>query len=146
MRSRLLAGIAVFAAATSFILSPGAGADAAAQSPATAPAATNEAGVNRFYGTISAVDPKAMTFVVDNQTYSIVPETQMTKAADGSPATIANATVGESARGTFTKSADGKLQVTKVRFGRKAGGSGGKSGGKSGGGKKAGATTQPGAE
>jgi len=94
--------------------------------PATAPA--DENGPLKFYGTISAVDAKAMTFTVDNQTFTIVPETHMTNAADDSQASIADAVVGETVRGTYTKSADGKLQVTKVRFGKKAGG--GKKGGK----------------
>ena len=53
----------------------------------------------------------------------------MTKAADDKPATIADAVVGEAARGSYTKSSDGKLNVTKVRFGKKTGG-GGKAGGK----------------
>lgn len=88
--------------------------------PTSAPA--DENGPLKFYGTISAVDAKAMTFTVDNQTFTIVPETHMTKAADDSQATIADAVVGETVRGTYTKSADGKLQVTKVRFGKKAGG------------------------
>jgi hypothetical protein len=109
--------------------------------PSTAPAAGDQAGVNRFYGTISAVDADSKTFVVDNQTYCVVPETQMTKAADGSTATMSDVTIGEPARGSFTKSSDGKLHVTKVRFGKKAGGS------KGGGGKKnKDATTQPAAQ
>jgi hypothetical protein len=62
----------------------------------------------------------------------------MTKAADGSPAAMADVTVGEAARGTFTKASDGTLHVTKVRFGKKPGGSAG--GGKAGGGKKKSAT------
>ena len=43
-------------------------------------------------------------------------------------ATLADAVVGEPARGSYTKSSDGKLNVTKVRFGKKPGG--GKGGGK----------------
>src|SRR5437762_2746539 len=110
------------------------------KSPTTGPSAptTNpdQSGVTKFYGSISAVDTKAMTFTVDNQTYSIVGETQMTKAADNSPAALADAVVGEPARGSFVKSSDGKLNVTKVRFGKKAGG------GKGGGKKSKDATTQ----
>ena len=109
----------------------------AADTSTTAPTTSaSDAGASKFYGTISAVDPKAMTFTVDNVTYSIVGETQMTKAEDGSQATIADATVGQPARGSFTKSSDGKLNVTKVRFGKKAGG------GKGGGKKNKQATTQ----
>ena len=111
--------------------------DKAKTPPATSPSA-DKPGPNRFYGTISAVDASAKTFTVDNQTYSIVPESQMTKAADDKPATIADATVGETVRGSYTKTSDGKLNVTKVRFGKKTGG-----GGKAGGKKKNGGATQP---
>ena len=115
-------------------------ADTSTTAPATSP---SDGGPSKFYGTITAVDTKALTFTVDNQTYSIVAETQMTKAEDGSAATIADATVGQAARGSYTKSSDGKLNVTKVRFGKKAGGS--KGGGKAGG-KKNNAATQPSAQ
>jgi len=97
-----------------------------AAAPATNPDATGPA---KFYGIVSAVDAAAKTFTVDNQVYTIVGETHMTKAADDSAATLADAVVGEPARGTYTKTSDGKLNVTKVRFGKKAGG-GGKAGGK----------------
>src|SRR4051812_4737233 len=111
-------------------------------SPATQPTTQpDEAGPLKFYGAISAIDTKAMTFTVDNQGFSVVPETHMTKAADDSQATLADAVVGEPARGTYTRSSEGKLNVTKVRFGKKTGGKAG--GGKSGGKKKAGASTQP---
>ena len=47
--------------------------------PTTAPGTptTNpdESGVTKFYGTISAVDTKAMTFTIDNQTFTVVAET-----------------------------------------------------------------------
>src|SRR5437588_688971 len=76
-------------------------------------------GPAKFYGAVSAVDTKAMTFTIDNQVYNVVAETQMTKAADNSKATLADAIVGEPARGTYTRSDDGKLNVTKVRFGKK---------------------------
>ena len=129
--------------------------DAAAKSPpATGPSAHSDSGKSdsgksdsaapgpaKFYGNITAVDTKANTFTVDNQTYNIVPESQVTKAGDeGKAATITDAVVGEPARGTYTKTADGKMNVTKVRFGKKTGG---KSGGGKGGKKKddAGATT-----
>jgi hypothetical protein len=115
-------------------------ADEAAAPPATQPDQAN--GPQKFYGPMTAIDTKANTFTVGEQTFNVTAETQMTKAADDSHATLADATVGEPARGTYTKTADGKLDVTKVRFGRKSGGS--KSGGK--GGKKKSeeaATTQP---
>jgi hypothetical protein len=115
-------------------------------SASSKPASTKpDDGALKFYGTISAIDKDAKTFTVDNQTYTIVPESHMTKAADDSIATLADATVGEPARGTYTKTSDGKLNVTKVRFGKKTGGKAGGAGGKSGGKKKS-ATTQAGGE
>jgi hypothetical protein len=118
----------------------GRGADEATSQPTTN--SSDAAGASKFYGAITAVDKDAKTFVIDNVTYSIVGETHMTKAADDSQATIDDAVVGEPARGTFTKSADGKNNVTKVRFGKKTGG--GKSGGgKSGGKKSKDAASQP---
>jgi hypothetical protein len=83
------------------------------------------AGPARFYGTITKLDEKAKTFTIDEQTYAITGETKMTK--DDKDATLKDAVVGEPARGTYTKSSEGKLSVTKVRFGKKAGG---KAGGK----------------
>ena len=122
--------------------------DAAAagrKSPASKPSATtNPADANgpaKFYGTISAVDTAAKTFTIDNKVYSVIGETHMTKAADDSQATLDDAKVGEVARGTYTVAADGKLNVTKVRFGKKTGGS--KAGGKGGKKKDDSAAAQP---
>src|SRR3954464_13520557 len=92
-----------------------------AQTAATAPATTaptTEAGETKFYGSMTAVDAKAGTFTVGDQTFTVTKESQLTKA-DGSTASITDATVGEPARGTYEKGADGKLNVTKVRFGKK---------------------------
>jgi len=105
--------------------------------------APSAAGPAKFYGKMSAVDTNAMTFTVGDQTFTVTSESHLTK--DGKPATIADATVGEPARGTYTTGADGKLDITKVRFG-KAGG--GKKGGAKGGSKKkdsssTGSTTTP---
>jgi hypothetical protein len=100
-----------------------------------APAAAEKPGPNRFYGPISAVDTNANTFTVGEQTFKISDESQVTK--DAKPAKITDAVVGEPARGTYTKTADGKLVVTKVRFGK----GGGKAAGKKGGGKKKDAST-----
>jgi len=101
-------------------------ADEAAAPPATSPTAS----ALRFYGPITALDKDAKTFTVGEQTFCIVGDSQLTKS-DDSPATLDDAKVGEPARGTYAKSADGKLNVTKVRFGKKTGGkTGGKSGGK----------------
>jgi Domain of unknown function (DUF5666) len=85
--------------------------------------------LTKFYGIISAVDTNAMTFVVDDQTLTVSPSTQMTK--NDKQAALADAVVGEPARGSYKKASDGKLEVTKVRFGKKTGGkAGGKHGGK----------------
>jgi hypothetical protein len=108
------------------------GAVTAGAAETNSPATGEKPGPNRFYGPISAVNTNAMTFTVGDQTFKIAGESQVTK--NDQPATIADAVVGEPARGTYTKTADGKLVVTKVRFGKKAGG--GKGGGKAGGGKK----------
>lgn len=95
---------------------------------AIAPTATpDQSGPTKFYGTVSAVDTNAMTFTVSDQTYTVTGESRLTKG--GKAATLADAVVGEPARGSYTKGKDGKLDVTKVSFGKKAGG-------KAGGGKK----------
>jgi hypothetical protein len=96
--------------------------------PAAAPAATGPA---KFYGPVSAVDTNKMTITVGDQTFTVTSESHLTKA--GGPATLADAVVGEPARGSYTTGKDGKLDITKTNFGKKAGG---KSGGKSGGKKK----------
>src|SRR3954452_20872161 len=92
----------------------------AEDAPAKAPAAGSDtpttnpdkAGPAKFYGVITAVDTEKKTFTIDKQTYNVVHESQMTKA-DDSKATLADAVVGEPARGTYTKSADGSMNVTK---------------------------------
>jgi len=97
---------------------------------ATAAAKSDTAGATKFYGTVTAVNTNAMTFTVSDQAYTVTGESQMTK--DGKPATLADAVVGEPARGSYTKSSDGKFNVTKVRFGKPAGGKGGAGGAKGG--------------
>lgn len=108
------------------------GVSAARAADTNSPSAGEKQGPNRFYGPVTAVDTNAMTFTVGDQTFKITGESQVTKSSK--PATIADAVVGEPARGTYTKTADGKLIVTKVRFGK----GGGKAAGKNGGGKNAG--------
>jgi hypothetical protein len=105
-----------------------------AQAATNAPATADKTGPNRFYGPISKIDTNAMTFTVGDQTFKVVPESEIT-GKDGAKATLADAIVGEPARGTYTKRTDGTLDVTKVRFGKKTGG--GKAGGTGGGKKKA---------
>jgi len=93
--------------------------------PTTKP---DSVGPTKFYGSVTAVDATAMTFSIGDQTFTVTSETQMTK--DNKPATLADAVVGEPARGSYTEGSDGKLNVTKVRFGKKTGGKGGGKGGK----------------
>jgi hypothetical protein len=112
---------AFLALAVAAILTPSSRADDTT-TPAT-PA--NQSARQKFYGPITAVDTNAMTFTVGDQTFTITSESAITK--NGKTATLGDAIVGEPARGSYTKSADGKLDVTKVRFGKK---SGGKAGGK----------------
>jgi hypothetical protein len=78
----------------------------------------------KFYGQVSAVDTNAMTFTVDDQTYNLTTESQVTR--NGHAATITDVVVGDPARGSYTKDTDGKMEITKVRFGKKAGGKSGK--------------------
>lgn len=105
---------------------------APAMAGTNAPAASDQTSAAKFYGPVTAVDTNAMTFTVSDQTYTVTAETQITSAKDGKPATLAAAVVGEPARGSYVKGKNGKLDVTKVRFGKKAGGKagGGKAGGK----------------
>lgn len=101
----------------------------AADSDTAPPAKKAKSGADKFYGPITAVDTNAMTFTVGDQTFTISSKSLLTSVKkDGKAVTLADAVVGEPARGTYTKDSDGKLNVDKVRFGKK---SGGKSGGKS---------------
>ena len=99
--------------------------------PAAPPAAEKTASATKFYGKISAVNTNEMTFSIGDQIYVITSTTAMTK--NDKPAKLADAVVGEPARGSYVTGSDGKMNVTKVRFGKKVGG---KAGGKAGGHKK----------
>jgi len=102
----------------------------AADTATNAPAASDQTGPTKFYGLVTAVDTNAMTFTVGDQTFAITSESQLTKS--NKMATLADAVVGEPARGSYVKGKNGKLEITKVRFGKKIGGKagGGKAGGK----------------
>ncbi len=90
----------------------------------TTPATTaDQSTKSKFHGPVSAVDTNAMTITVNDQTFTITDDTRMMR--NGKAATLADIVVGEPAHGSYTKGADGKLDVTKVRFGKKAGGKGG---------------------
>jgi hypothetical protein len=80
----------------------------------------------KFKGAVTAVDTNAMTFTVGDQTFNVTSESRLSK--NGKPATLSETVVGDPARGTYTTGSDGKLNVTKARFG--------KGGGKGGGNKK----------
>jgi hypothetical protein len=134
--------IRVLALATALSLAAGALSRAAEEPAGGKSSATTQADVAKFYGVVTAVDTAAATFVVDGQTYHVTAESHLTKAADDKVATLADAVVGEPARGSYTKNADGQMNVTKVRFGKKVGG-GKPGGGKAGGKKNAEAATQP---
>jgi hypothetical protein len=105
-------------------------------SPATQPdQSAKKSGPSKFYGVVSAIDATAKTFTIDGITYQLTDDSAMTKG-DGSAATLADAVVGQPARGSYHKAHDGTLNITKVRFGKKVGGKGG-------GKKKKSATSQP---
>jgi hypothetical protein len=124
MKKNLLAVAAVLLAAVLAAPTLSSGADDSSAKPAAD-------GANKFYGPVTAVDTTAKTFTVNDQIFTITAESQVTKGTNN--ATLADAVVGEPARGSYVKGADGKLEVTKVRFGKKVGG---KAGGKTGGKKK----------
>jgi hypothetical protein len=70
----------------------------------------------KISGTVSAVDTNAMTFVVEDQTYSVSDDSQITR--NGKPATLADVVVGDPVKGSYMKGDDGKMTVTKVKFGK----------------------------
>lgn len=92
---------------------------AKAAKPASAAA---EAGKNNrslpFNGKVSAVDSAAKTVTVGSQTLNVTAETKITK--DGKPATLADITVGEAARGSYKKDEAGKLNAASISVGEKA--------------------------
>src|SRR5689334_18800549 len=97
-----------------FACSPVSFAAEKAEKGTNAPAGTaDKASPNRFYGTISKIDTNKNSFTVADQTFVITAESQVTNK-DGEKAKLADALVGEPARGTYTKKSDGKLEVTKV--------------------------------
>lgn len=85
----------------------------------TAPAKkAKKTGSVAFTGKVSAVDTNAMTLTVGKHTLDITSETKITK--DGQPATLADATVGEKAMGSYKTGTDGKLTATTVDCSTKA--------------------------
>src|SRR5580765_7573894 len=125
-------------AAAALILTPPLTSNAA--DATNAPAAAKDS-PNRFYGPISKIDTNKNSFTVGDQTFVITAESQVVNK-DGEKAKLADAVVGEPARGTYTKKSDGTLDVTKVRFGKKSNTKGSGSG-KGSGKKKAAESTEP---
>ena len=82
-----------------------------------APAAEKKAGKRStpFHGKLKAVDTKAKTISVGEQTIQVTSETKIFKA--GKPATLADGVVGEDVSGSYRKGDDGKLTAGMVRFG-----------------------------
>ncbi len=94
-----------------------------AQSTTNAPAASNPAQpkhhgkVMPFRGNLVSTDTNAMSFVVGTLNFQVTSDTIIKK--DGKPATLADAVVGQPARGAYTKQSDGTLDVVSVNFGQK---------------------------
>ena len=107
-----LTGCLLFAAATLGTATLGRADDSS--TPAAAPAAAS-----KFNGPVTALDTNAMTFKVGDQTFYVTSASLLSKG--DKPATLSEAVVGEPARGTYTTGADGKLDVAKANFGKKAG-------------------------
>jgi hypothetical protein len=82
-------------------------------------AAVTPPAAQKFTGPVTAVDTNAMTFTVGDQTFTVTDDSQL--ARNGKSATLADVVVGDPARGSYTTDASGKLDVTKVRFGKKGG-------------------------
>ena len=76
-----------------------------------------KSGTLPFHGKLKAVDRSAKTIEVGELTLQITPDTKITRA--GKPAALEDVTVGEEVGGAYKKNEDGKLNVTKVRFGPK---------------------------
>ncbi len=75
-----------------------------------------------FAGKLGAIDKAAMTFTLDEKTkpgrtFEVNSGTHIMK--NGKPATLSDGVAGEVVRGSYTKSADGKLEAHTVSFGAK---------------------------
>ncbi len=85
---------------------------------AEAPAAKSQRAVP-FHGMIAVVDSAAKTFTIagkeHSRTFKITESTKITKA--GQPATAADVVANEEARGSYTKAADGTLEVKTLKVG-----------------------------
>jgi len=73
-----------------------------------------------FIGKLGSVDKVAMTFTLDEKTkpgrtFEVTSETRIMKS--GKPATLADGVVGDPVRGSYIKTAEGKLEAHTVSFG-----------------------------
>lgn len=93
---------------------------AAAETKA-APAAEKKPGAGPFHGKLAKVDKVGKAITVGKRTFQITSGTKL-KKADGKPATLEDAVVGEVVSGYVKPTEDGKLAATTVTFGAKAGG------------------------
>jgi hypothetical protein len=98
------------------VLSRAEGTNAPAASDQTAPAKPKKNNPP-FHGNLKAVDTSAKTLTVGTLTLQITSDTKITK--DGKPATLSDGVVGEPVSGSYTKTADGKLNALIVHFGAK---------------------------
>ena len=89
----------------------------AATTNAVAKAGHNKSGVLPFHGKLKAVDAAGGTLSIGTRTFEINSETIIMK--NGKPATLADGVVGDETGGAYKKTADGKLIITKLRFGPK---------------------------
>lgn len=91
---------------------------AADSAPVEKPAKAKKPGATQFRGTVSAVDKSANTISVKNtektRVFEVVGETKITK--NGSPATVADAAVGDYATGSYLDKA-GKLELKSLKLG-----------------------------
>jgi hypothetical protein len=83
----------------------------------TTQAGHNKSGVLPFHGKLKAVDAAAGTVSIGTRTFEINSETIIVK--NGKPATLADGVVGDETGGAYKKTEDGKLLITKLRFGPK---------------------------
>ncbi len=93
-------------------------ADSSTNSASAKSAKSAKSAPGKISGTVSAVDTNAMTFTVGGQAYVETSASVLTR--NGKPATLSDVAVGDPVQGTCTTGSDGKLEATKVRFGKGA--------------------------
>jgi uncharacterized membrane protein len=71
-----------------------------------------------FKGKLASMDKAAKTITIGKSTYQMTSDTIITKA--GKPATLEDGVIGEEASGYAKPGEDGKMIMTKLRFGPKS--------------------------